>query len=94
MLECFILLTAVLCLMMLVYIHLVYTRHPVQCPEHIKDSWPRDGILRVEVVKAAPPGYNIDHSYEKEKELALRHRELLTDADISDENLESMSEYG
>merc|ERR1719319_1438221 len=61
--------------MMLVYIHLVYTRHPVQCLEHIKDSWPRDGILRVEVVKAAPPGYTIDHSYEKEKKLALRHRE-------------------
>jgi len=75
MFECFILLKAVLCLMMLVYIHLVYTRHPVQCLEHIKDSWPRDGILRVEVVKAAPPGYTIDHSYEKEKKLALRHRE-------------------
>jgi len=79
MLECFILLKAVLCLMMLVYIHLVYTRHPVQCLEHIKDSWPRDGILRVEVVKAAPPGYNIDHSYEKEKKLALRHREDIND---------------
>merc|ERR1719187_199580 len=75
LLECFILLKAVMCLMMLVYIHLVYTRHPVQCLEHIKDAWPREGILRVEVVRAAPPGYNINNSYDKEKKLAMRHRE-------------------
>jgi len=76
MLECFLLLMAVLCMLLLVYIHLVYTRHPVQCLEHISTSWPRDGILRVEIVKSPPEDYNIEHSYQKERKLALRHREL------------------
>jgi len=76
MLECFLLLKAVLCMLLLVYIHLVYTRHPVQCLEHISSSWPRDGILRVEIVRSPPEDYNIEHSYQKERKLALRHREL------------------
>jgi len=76
MLECFLLLKAVLCMLLLVYIHLVYTRHPVQCLEHISTTWPRDGILRVEIVRSPPENYNIEHSYQKERKLALRHREL------------------
>jgi len=76
MLECFLLLKAVMCMLLLVYIHLVYTRHPVQCLEHISGSWPRDGILRVEIVRSPPEDYNIEHSYQKERKLALRHREL------------------
>ena len=63
-------------MLLLVYIHLVYTRHPVQCLEHISTTWPRDGILRVEIVRSPPENYNIEHSYQKEKKLALRHREM------------------
>ena len=33
---------------MLVYIHLAFARHPVKCLEEVKETWPRDGILRVE----------------------------------------------
>ena len=59
---------------MLVYIHLAFARHPVKCLEEVKDTWPRDGILRVEIMKEAPEGYSIDASYEKEKNLQAIHR--------------------
>ena len=48
----------------------------MQCLEHISSTWPRDGILRVEIVRSPPEDYNIEHSYQKERKLALRHREL------------------
>jgi len=68
---------AVMCMCMLVYIHLVYTRQPVQCLEHLAQTWPRDGVLRVEIQRGGPfPGYDIKSSYEKERRLALRQREL------------------
>ncbi len=68
---------ALFCMAMLVYIHIVYTRQPVQCLEHLSASWPRDGVLRVEVQRGGPqPGYDINTSYEKERRLALRQREL------------------
>ena len=61
---------------MLIYIHLVFARHPVQCLEGIKDTWPRDGILRVEVMKgSSQQPYSIDQSYEKERRLQLRARQ-------------------
>lgn len=44
-LECLLLVKALFCMGMLVYIHIVYTRQPVQCLEHLADSWPRDGVL-------------------------------------------------
>ena len=57
---------AVVCMCMLVYIHLVYTRQPVQCLHHLADKWPRDGVLRVEIQRGGPtPGYDIYTSYEK-----------------------------
>jgi len=75
--ECLFLVKAVMCMCMLVYIHLVYTRQPVQCLEHLASTWPRDGVLRVEIQRGGPfPGYDIKSSYEKERRLALRQREL------------------
>ena len=59
---------------MLVYIHLAFARHPVKCLEEVKDTWPRDGILRVEIMKEAPSNYGIDASYEKERNLQAMHR--------------------
>ena len=74
MLEFVMLVKASLCFLLLVYIHVVYTRHPVQCLEHVSETWPRDGILRVEIVKSPPEEYNIEHSYSREKQLAKRHK--------------------
>ena len=40
--------------------------HPINCLQHVQSTWPRSGILRVEIVKNASPEYSIVHSYEKE----------------------------
>ena len=51
---------------MLIYIHVVFARSPINCLQHVQPSWPRTGILRVEIVRNASEDYNIMHSYEKE----------------------------
>ena len=38
----------------------------MSCLHHVQSSWPRTGVLRVEVVRDPPPDYSIDKSYEKE----------------------------
>ena len=50
----------------LAYIHVVFARTPINCLSHVKDSWPRDGILRVEIVHNATENYTLINSYEKE----------------------------
>lgn len=79
MIEMMILLKAILCFVSLMYIHIAYARHPVQCLEDIKGSWPRDGILRVEIMRNPPEFYTVEQSYEKERTLQLmqRHNEEL-----------------
>ena len=59
---------------MLIYIHIVFARNPVHCLEHVKDTWPRDGILRVEIMREAPEGYGVAQSYEKERKIQMRAR--------------------
>ena len=77
--ETMILMKAVLCFFMLAYIHLVFARRPVECLGHIKESWPRDGILRVEVIRdfEEDPNhpYTVDDSYEKERRIQIRNRQ-------------------
>ncbi|KAH7720853.1 membralin isoform 1 [Aphelenchoides avenae] len=48
--EFFVLLAALISLSLLVYIHIVFSRNPGTCLEEIRDSWPKKGILRVEVI--------------------------------------------
>lgn len=36
-------------LFVLAYIHIVFSRSPINCLEHVRDRWPREGVLRVEV---------------------------------------------
>ncbi|XP_008586243.1 PREDICTED: membralin [Galeopterus variegatus] len=47
--EFFVLLKALFVLFVLAYIHIVFSRSPINCLEHVRDTWPREGILRVEV---------------------------------------------
>lgn len=35
----------------LIYIHVAFSQTPATCLEHIKNEWPRDGILRVEILR-------------------------------------------
>lgn len=67
--EFIILIKAIAAFFVLVYIHIVFSKTPSTCLLHVKDTWPRDGILRVEIVKNLPQDYNIKHSYAKEEKL-------------------------
>lgn len=37
--------------------------------EHVRNDWPRDGILRVEILRNGADDYNIEKSYAKEEKL-------------------------
>jgi hypothetical protein len=63
------LLQALAAFFVLAYIHIVFSRSPTNCLEHIKDDWPRQGILRVEILRKGIDDYNIDKSYVKEEKL-------------------------
>lgn len=62
----------------LVYIHVVFSRTPANCLEHVRDEWPRDGILRVEILRNAGEDYSIEKSYAKEEKLRQEKVEDLT----------------
>ncbi|XP_064605886.1 membralin-like [Liolophura sinensis] len=65
-LEFTILVKALVVLGILAYIHYVFARSPINCLQHVQKEWPRQGILRVEIVKNASENYTIANSYEKE----------------------------
>ncbi|XP_032642381.1 membralin isoform X2 [Chelonoidis abingdonii] len=80
--EFFVLLKALFVLFILAYIHIAFSRSPINCLEHVRDKWPRDGILRVEIQRnssRAPiflqfcevekfPGMVIESMHEEEEE--------------------------
>ncbi|KAI3368397.1 hypothetical protein L3Q82_008105 [Scortum barcoo] len=47
--EFFVLLKALFVLFILAYIHIAFSRAPINCLEVVRERWPRDGILRVEI---------------------------------------------
>nr|XP_056701116.1 membralin [Euleptes europaea] len=79
--EFFVLLKALFVLFILAYIHIAFSRSPINCLEHVRDKWPRDGILRVEIQRnstRAPiflqfcenekfPGMMVDEEEEEEE---------------------------
>ncbi|XP_015591496.1 membralin isoform X2 [Cephus cinctus] len=67
--EFIILLQAITAFFILAYIHIVFSRAPTNCLDHIKDEWPRDGILRVEILRNGADDYSIEKSYAKEEKL-------------------------
>ncbi|XP_015282862.1 PREDICTED: membralin-like, partial [Gekko japonicus] len=80
--EFFVLLKALFVLFILAYIHIAFSRSPINCLEHVRDKWPRDGILRVEIQRnstRAPiflqfcenekfPGMAVEEEEEEEEE--------------------------
>lgn len=76
--EFFLLLLAIGSFALLSYLHIVFNRNPINCLADIQESWPRDGILRVEIVHNASKffimstedqikePYSLKDSYEKE----------------------------
>ncbi|XP_071567774.1 membralin-like isoform X2 [Temnothorax nylanderi] len=67
--EFVVLLKAILAFFVLAYIHIVFSRAPTNCLEHMRDAWPRDGILRVEILRNGGEDYSIEKSYAKEEKL-------------------------
>ncbi|CAF2900618.1 unnamed protein product [Rotaria sp. Silwood2] len=65
--ETVILVMAIICMILLIYLHVVFNQKPVTCLSHLHDHWPRQGVLRVELFFESPPeGYNLQQSYAKE----------------------------
>lgn len=68
-LEFLTLIKAIAAFFVLMYIHITFSRTPSTCLNHVKNTWPRDGILRVEIVRNVGKDYNIEQSYAKEEKL-------------------------
>lgn len=76
---------ALFVLFILAYIHIAFSRSPINCLEHVRDKWPRDGILRVEIQRnstRAPiflqfcenekfPGMAVEEEEEEEDEMTV-----------------------
>lgn len=64
--ELIMLLKALAAFFILVYIHVHFSQTPTTCLEHVKNDWPRDGIVRVEIIRhnpnAPPPSAVVDPS--------------------------------
>ncbi|XKL68586.1 hypothetical protein PGB90_004077 [Kerria lacca] len=69
LIEFLILLKAVVALFILIYVHTTFIHKPTKCLSHLEESWPRDGILRVEILRNGAPDYTIENSYAKEKKI-------------------------
>ncbi|KAK8377570.1 hypothetical protein O3P69_013901 [Scylla paramamosain] len=77
LIEFTVLLKALTSLFLLVYIHLAFTRAPITCLDHVRDDWPKEGILRVEVIRNPSEDYTVQQSYEKEERVQQRQLEFL-----------------
>ncbi|XP_073999757.1 membralin isoform X2 [Rhodnius prolixus] len=60
--EFTVLLKAMCSFFILAYIHIIFSRTPATCLESVRSTWPRDGILRVEIVKTDQKGASVIHN--------------------------------
>lgn len=60
---------------MLVYLHLSFSKTANTCLDGVVSNWPKDGILRVEIVSDMEEGYSLQDSYAKEESLSKMERE-------------------
>ena len=61
-----IILQAITLLLVLVYIHSVFSKQPTNCLRDVENEWPKDGILRVEIISNVSKNYSLEESYKKE----------------------------
>ncbi|KOB64601.1 Membralin, partial [Operophtera brumata] len=83
--EFLVLLKALVAFFVLAYIHIAFSRSPTTCLNQVKDSWPRDGILRVEILRNADQDYSLEQSYAREQKLKK---------DKEDEYIRDGTDYG
>lgn len=60
---------------MLIYIHLSFSKTANTCLDGVVSNWPKDGILRVEIIRNMKEGYSLQDSYAKEESLSKMERE-------------------
>lgn len=82
------LLKALTAFFILIYIHISYSQTPATCLEHLKtDGWPRDGIIRVEILRPGDDRVNLKDAVEDlEEELTMlrnTHKDGLVSIDPS-----------
>ncbi|UJR23834.1 hypothetical protein I4U23_026810 [Adineta vaga] len=93
--ETAILVMAITCMSLLIYLHVVLNQKPVTCLSHLHDNWPRQGVLRVELFFETPPNdYNLQQSYAKEYQNSYihNHQENSTYLPIAEININSNEE--
>ncbi|UJR25000.1 hypothetical protein I4U23_006361 [Adineta vaga] len=67
--ETAILVMAISCMALIVYLHVVFHQQPVNCLSYLHENWPRQGVLRIELFFESPPeDYDLQQSYAKEFE--------------------------
>ena len=76
LLEFFVLLLALGSFGLLSYLHIVFNRNPINCLSSIQTKWPRDGILRVEIVHNASSFYIM--SYDEPQVSTSQDESLVT----------------
>ncbi|XP_014257409.1 membralin isoform X2 [Cimex lectularius] len=73
--EFTILLKALCAFFILAYIHVIFSRTPATCLEHVRSIWPREGILRVEIAtgryKIPPRSENVVDIADKLEEMTV-----------------------
>ncbi|XP_059353300.1 membralin-like [Daphnia carinata] len=80
LLEWLFLLKALAAFLMLLYIHIIFSRSPITCLDHIKADWPRDGIVRIDITRSGDynhpdrEDYSLHHSYAKEQRIHQREQ--------------------
>ncbi|XP_046446960.1 membralin-like isoform X4 [Daphnia pulex] len=78
LLEWLFLLKALAAFLMLLYIHIIFSRSPITCLDHIKADWPREGIVRIDITRSGNgpdiQGYSLHHSYAKEQRIHQREQ--------------------
>lgn len=101
--EFFLLMLAIGSFAILSYLHIVFNRNPINCLAAIQENWPRDGILRVEIVHNASKffimstenqikeHYSLKDSYEKEYSTSMK--DLFSSNQILNEKTTMMSFY-
>ncbi|CAF1070421.1 unnamed protein product [Adineta steineri] len=65
--ETAILVMAIICMTLLIYLHIVINQKPLTCLSHLHNNWPKQGVLRIELFFESPPkDYSLEQSYAKE----------------------------
>lgn len=80
------LLKALTAFFILIYIHISYSQTPATCLEHLKtDGWPRDGIIRVEILRPGDERVNLKDEHLSDELTMLRntHKDGLVSIDPS-----------